>query len=230
MLTNVFGLLLAVALGGGRHGIEAIIVAFAYLSNATRIMFEFNQIYRSLESSLMKPPFTELLLTQPAVVKPIAEPLQPKASDVRFEHVTFAHAGGPPLFTGLDLAVPRGTTLGLVGRSHDRTGRSAADDGIDYNVRIGGQDISKLRQSDLRSPIAYVGSGSCACFHWTLRETGGRCTPHATDAEEIHQATQGGACASRRRPAGRIRHDGRRAWRESSGGQQQRVALPGDRA
>ena len=37
VLTNVFGLLLAVALGGGEHGIEAIIVAFTYYSNATRI-------------------------------------------------------------------------------------------------------------------------------------------------------------------------------------------------
>src|SRR5215813_6872479 len=44
VLTNVFGLLLAVALAG-KHGNEAIIVAFTYYSNATRIMFEFNQIY-----------------------------------------------------------------------------------------------------------------------------------------------------------------------------------------
>jgi ABC-type multidrug transport system, ATPase and permease components len=94
-------------------------VAFTYYSNATRIMFEFNQIYRRLESSLTEAAqFTELLLTPPTVVDPIApEPLRPKASDVRFERVTFAHAGGLPLFTGLDLAVPSGTKLGLVGRS-----------------------------------------------------------------------------------------------------------------
>src|ERR1700757_351287 len=99
VLTNAFGLLLAVALGGGRHGIEAIIVAFTYYSNATRIMFEFNQIYRRLESSLTEAAqFTELLLTPPTVVDPTApEPLRPMASDVRFECVTFAHAGGPPL-------------------------------------------------------------------------------------------------------------------------------------
>ena len=72
VLTNVLGLLLAVALGGGTHGIEAIIVAFTYYSNATRIMFEFNQIYRSLESSLTEAAqFTELLLIPPAVVDPI---------------------------------------------------------------------------------------------------------------------------------------------------------------
>ena len=63
VLTNVLGLLLAVALGAGQHGIEAIVVAFTYYSNATRIMFEFNQIYRQLESSLTEAAqFTELLL------------------------------------------------------------------------------------------------------------------------------------------------------------------------
>jgi hypothetical protein len=46
VLTNALGLLLALALGAGQHGIEAIVVAFTYSSNATRIMFEFNQIYR----------------------------------------------------------------------------------------------------------------------------------------------------------------------------------------
>ncbi|HJZ26561.1 MAG TPA: ABC transporter ATP-binding protein, partial [Streptosporangiaceae bacterium] len=119
VLTNALGLLLAVALGAGQHGIEAIVVAFTYYSNATRIMFEFNQIYRQLESSLTEAAqFTELLLTPPTVIDPITpEPLRPKASDVRFERVTFAHAGGSPLFTGLDLTVPSGTRLGLVGRS-----------------------------------------------------------------------------------------------------------------
>ncbi len=38
-------------------------VTFTYYSNATRIMFEFNQIYRRLESSLTEAAqFTELLL------------------------------------------------------------------------------------------------------------------------------------------------------------------------
>src|SRR5215468_9561408 len=116
VLTNAIGLLLAISLGASQHGIEAIVVAFTYYSNATRIMFEFNQIYRQMESSLTEAAqFTELLLKRPTVVDPIApEPLRPKASDVRFERVTFAHAGGLPLFTGLDLTVPSGTRLGLV--------------------------------------------------------------------------------------------------------------------
>src|SRR5215468_8727267 len=78
VLTNAIGLLLAVALGGGKFGIEAIIVAFTYYSNAARIMFEFNQIYRQLESALTEAAqFTELLFTRPAVVDPSTpEPLR----------------------------------------------------------------------------------------------------------------------------------------------------------
>src|ERR1700761_3820036 len=161
VLTNVLGLVLAVTLGGGRHGIEAVIVAFTYYSNATQIMFEFNQIYRSLESSLTEAAqFTQLLLTPPTVVDPVApEPLRPAARDVRFEYVTFAHAGAAPLFTGLDLTVPSGTRLCLVGRSGG--GKSTLlrlllrlMDINQGRILIGGQDISRLRQGGPRRPIS----------------------------------------------------------------------------
>ena len=210
VLTNVLGLLLAVALGGGQHGIEAIIVAFTYYSNATRIMFEFNQIYRRLESSLTEAAqFTELLLTPPTVVDPIApEPLRPKAGDVRFERVTFAHAGGPPLFTGLDLTVPSGTKLGLVGRSGG--GKTTLTrlllritDVDDGRILIGGQDITKLRQSDLRSLIAYVPQDP-AMFHRTLRDNIAFARPHGTRSSRSTsgsrpQATGRATAASARR-------------------------------
>jgi ATP-binding cassette subfamily B protein len=231
VLTNALGLLLAVALGGGQHGIEAIVVAFTYYSNATRIMFEFNQIYRRLESSLTEAAqFTELLLTQPTVVDPIApEPLRPKASDVRFERVTFAHAGGPPLFSGLDLAVPGGTRLGLVGRSGG--GKTTLTrlllrmmDVQEGRILIGGQDITKLRQSDLRSLIAYVPQDP-AMFHRTLRDNIAFARPHATDAE-IHQAAQAAHVTqfASALPDGFDTMVGERGVK-LSGGQRQRVAL-----
>ena len=221
VLTNAIGLLLAISLGAGQHGIEAIVVAFTYYSNATRIMFEFNQIYRQMESSLTEAAqFTELLLTPPTVVDPIApEPLRPKASDVRFEHVTFAHAGGLPLFTSLDLTVPS--------RDQARPGRpirrrqehadppAAADDGPrrrpDPDRRAGHQQA------------APVGSAQPD----RLRAAGpGDVPPDAARQHRVRAPARdrrgdppGGAGRARdrvrRRPAGRIRHDGRRAWREA---------------
>jgi ATP-binding cassette subfamily B protein len=231
VLTNVFGLLLAIALGAGSHGIEAIIVAFTYYSNATRIMFEFNQIYRQLESSLTEAAqFTELLLTPPAVVDPIApEPLRPKASDVRFEHVKFTHAGGRPLFTGLDLAVPSGTKLGLVGRSGG--GKTTLTrlllrmmDVDEGRILIGGQDIARLRQADLRSLIAYVPQDP-AMFHRTLRDNITFARPDATDAE-IRQAAQAAHVTefADALPDGFDTMVGERGVK-LSGGQRQRVAL-----
>jgi ATP-binding cassette subfamily B protein len=231
ILTNVLGLLLAVALGGGQHGIEAVVVAFTYYSNATQIMFEFNQIYRRLESSLTEAAqFTEMLLTQPTVVDPVApEPLRPKASDVRFEHVTFGHAGGRPLFTGLDLAVPSGTRIGLVGRSGG--GKTTLTrlllrmmDVDGGRILIGGQDIARLRQSDLRSLIAYVPQDP-AMFHRTLRDNIAFARPEATDAE-IRQAAQAAHVTefADALPDGFDTMVGERGVK-LSGGQRQRVAL-----
>jgi ATP-binding cassette, subfamily B, bacterial len=231
VLTNGLGLLLAITLGASQHGIEAIVVAVTYYSNATRIMFEFNQIYRQLESSLTEAAqFTELLHTEPTVVDPIApEPLWEKASDVRFERVRFAHAGGPPLFTRLDLIVPTGTKLGLVGRSGG--GKSTLTrlllrmmDVDDGRILIGGQDISKLRQSDLRSLIAYVPQDP-AMFHRTLRDNIAFARPQATDAE-IQQAAQAAHVTefAGDLPDGFDTLVGERGVK-LSGGQRQRVAL-----
>jgi ATP-binding cassette subfamily B protein len=206
-------------------------VAFTYYSNATRIMFEFNQTYRHLESSLTEAAqFTELLLTPPTVKDPVApEPLGPKASDVRFEQVTFAHAGGLPLFAGLDLAVPNGTRLGLVGRSGG--GKTTLTrlllrmmDIDDGRILIGGQDISKLRQSDLRSLIAYVPQDP-AMFHRTLRDNIAFARPAATDAE-IRQAAEAAHVTefADALPDGFDTMVGERGVK-LSGGQRQRVAL-----
>jgi ATP-binding cassette, subfamily B, bacterial len=231
VLTNVFGLLVAIALGAGSHGIEAIIVAFTYYSNATQIMFQFNQIYRQLESSLTEAAqFTELLLTPPTVLDPaVPEPLRPAASDVRFENVGFAHAGGQPLFTGLDLTVPSGTKLGLVGRSGG--GKSTLTrlllrmmDVDQGQILIGGQDISRLRQADLRSLIAYVPQDP-AMFHRTLRDNIAFARPDATDAE-IRQAAQAAHVTefADALPDGFATMVGERGVK-LSGGQRQRVAL-----
>ena len=58
-------------------------MTFTYYSNATQIMFQFNQIYRQMESSLTEAAqFTELLLTPPTD-RPDA-PYRSEGSDVRF--------------------------------------------------------------------------------------------------------------------------------------------------
>ncbi|ANS69486.1 ABC transporter ATP-binding protein [Streptomyces lincolnensis] len=231
VLTNVLGLLLAVTLGGGGQGVEAVVVAFTYYTNATRIMFEFNQIYRRLESAMTESAqFTELLLTPPTVLDPVTpEPLAPRAADVRFDGVTFAHAGADRLFDDLDLTVPSGAKVGLVGRSGGGKTtlsrlllRMTDIDG--GRILIGGQDISRLRQADLRSLIAYVPQDP-AMFHRTLRENIAFARPDATEAE-IRRAAEAAHVTefADALPDGFDTMVGERGIK-LSGGQRQRVAL-----
>ncbi|MFF1558469.1 ABC transporter ATP-binding protein [Streptomyces sp. NPDC058279] len=232
VLTNAVGLFLAVTLAGSGHGVEAVVVAFTYYSNATRIMFEFNQIYRRLESSMTEAAqFTELLLERPTVLDPpCPEPLLSETTaDVRFEDVTFTHAGAKPLFERLDLAVPGGTKIGLVGRSGG--GKTTLTrlllrmTDIDAGrILIGGQDISRLRQADLRSLIAYVPQDP-AMFHRTLRDNIAFARPAATDAE-IRRAAEAAHVTefADGLPEGFDTMVGERGVK-LSGGQRQRVAL-----
>ncbi|MFC6088023.1 ABC transporter ATP-binding protein [Saccharothrix lopnurensis] len=231
VITNALGLLLAVSLGGGALGVEAIVVAFTYFTNATRIMFEFNNIYRRLESSLTEAAqFTELLLTPPQVVDPADPvPLRPSTAEVRFEDVTFAHAGAPPLFAGLDLTVPGGTTIGLVGRSGG--GKTTLTrlllrlmDIQGGRILVGGQDIARLRQADLRSLIAYVPQEP-AMFHRTLWDNIAFARPGATDAE-VRDAARAAHVVefAEALPEGFGTLVGERGVK-LSGGQRQRVAL-----
>jgi ATP-binding cassette subfamily B protein len=231
VLTNVLGLLLAVTLGGGGHGVEAVVVAFTYYTNATRIMFEFNQIYRRLEGAMTEAAqFTELLLAPPTVLDPVSpEPLLPGAADVRFDKVTFAHAGAETLFKELDLTVPSGTKIGLVGRSGG--GKTTLSrlllrmTDIDAGrILIGGQDISRLRQADVRSLIAYVPQDP-AMFHRTLRDNIAFARPDATDAQ-IRRAAEAAHVTEFADvlPHGFDTMVGERGIK-LSGGQRQRVAL-----
>ncbi|WP_230329247.1 ABC transporter ATP-binding protein [Nocardia aurantiaca] len=231
VIVNVSGLLIALGIGGGHASVEVIMVAFTYYWNATGIMFRFNQIYRRLESSTTEAAqFTELLLESPTVLDVAEpEPLRPKGSDIRFERVDFAHAGAPPLFRGLDLEVPSGARIGLVGRSGG--GKSTLAQLLlrmmDVNggvIRIGGQDISRLRQRDLRSLLSYVPQDP-AMFHRTLRDNIRFARPEATD-EEVRRAAKAAHVTefADGLPEGMDTLIGERGVK-LSGGQRQRVAL-----
>ncbi len=230
VLTSAVGLLLAVALRGGL-GVEAIVVTFTYYSNTISIMFEFNQIYRRMESVLTEAAqFTELLLVPPTVVDPPdPQPLRPADAGVRFERVRFAYADGPPLFEGLDLDIPSGTKIGLVGQSGG--GKSTLTrlllrlmDIDGGRILIGGQDISRLCQADLRSLIAYVPQEP-AMFHRSVRDNIAFARPGATDAEILQAARAAHVTEfAESLPDGFDTLVGERGVK-LSGGQRQRIAL-----
>jgi ATP-binding cassette, subfamily B, bacterial len=192
IVTNVVGLLLALAVAnrGGGPGAAAVIVTFAYLAQATSVLFDFNQIWRQLERSVTEAAqFAELLLDAPTVLDPDAPDARPTGSaDVVLERVRFTHAGqAAPLFDGLDLHIADGERVGLVGRSGG--GKTSiirlllrlmdVDGG---RILVGGRDITRLTQADLRSLIAYVPQDP-VMFHRTLGENIAFGRPDATDAQ-----------------------------------------------
>ncbi|MFF0312873.1 ABC transporter ATP-binding protein [Streptosporangium sp. NPDC004379] len=230
VLTSSLGLLLAVALRGGL-GAEAIVVTFTYYSNAIGIMFEFNQIYRRMESLLTEAAqFTELLLVPPTVVDPAdPQPLRPSGAGVTFERVTFSYGDGPPLFRDLDLDIPGGARIGLVGQSGG--GKSTLTrlllrlmDVDGGRILVGGQDIARMRQADLRGLIAYVPQEP-AMFHRSVRDNIAFARPGATEAE-IRRAAEAAHVTEfvEALPDGFETLVGERGVK-LSGGQRQRVAL-----
>ena len=198
--TNALGLLVVLRLasdgGLGGRDVEAILVVVAYFMQATRILFDFNQVYRNLESSLTEAAqFTELLLDPPLVTDPPApEPLRPVDAAVRFESVSFRHPRErASLFEGLDLTIADGERVGLVGRSGG--GKTTLTrlllrlmDVDGGTIRIGGHDIAALGQADLRSLIAYVPQDP-VLFHRSLRDNIAFGRPTATE-DEIEAAAR----------------------------------------
>jgi ATP-binding cassette subfamily B protein len=232
VLTNTLGLLVALAIGrGSGFAIEAAFLTFSYFAQTTRVMWELSRIYRNLETSLTDAAqFTELLLCPPAIVDadPV-EPFQPRDASVRFRSVRFAHASRPALFDGFDLTIAAGEKVGLVGRSGG--GKTTLTrlllrfaDLAAGAIEIGGQDITTIAQSALRSFIAIVPQEP-AMFHRTIAENIRIGRPQATDAE-VRRAAELAHAADliAALPAGYDTLVGERGIK-LSGGQRQRIAI-----
>ena len=228
--TNTLGLLVVISLTDIRN-VETIIVAFSYYLQATRVLFEFNRTYRHFETALTDAAqFTALLLDPPTVVDPDpAEPLSPRDASVRFDDVWFTYPGAAPLFRGLDVEVADGERVGLVGRSGG--GKTSMTklllrhmDVDGGRILVGGQDVSRLRQADLRSLVSYVPQDPIM-FHRSLRDNIAFGRPDASD-REVREAADAAHVMDfvTALPDGLDTLVGERGVK-LSGGQRQRIAL-----
>jgi ATP-binding cassette subfamily B protein len=196
-------------------------------------MWEFNSVYRNIESSITEgAQFTELLLEEPAV----ADPGNPETLDVTngavdFNNVRFYYADskGDHLFSGLNLHIKSGEKIALVG--HSGGGKTTVTKLLlrfmDVNggeILIDGQNIAKIKQTDLRAAIAYVPQEP-AMFHRSLADNIRYGNLKATD-EDIEKAARM-AHAHRfikKLPEGYDTLVGERGVK-LSGGQRQRIAI-----
>src|SRR5687768_8965448 len=233
VLTNTLGLIVALATSRGTgSSLEAVFITFSYYTAATRVMWEFNRIYRNLESALTDAAqFTELLLDPPTVVDPPEpEALAPRDLGVELRDVTFGYtADQAPLFRQFTLHVAPGEKVGLVGRSGG--GKTTITrlllrfaDVQGGTVLIGAQPIDRVPQSALRRMIGYVPQDP-SMFHRSIAENIRVGRPAASDVEVQRAAAMAHAAEFiEALPAGYATLVGERGVK-LSGGQRQRVAI-----
>jgi ATP-binding cassette subfamily B protein len=190
VLTNLAGLAIALVTARSGANLEAVFITFSYYTTATRVMWEFNRVYRNLEGALTDAAqFAELLLDPPAVTDANA-PLvfAPASSGVEFRNIDFRYSTSQPrLFERFSLSVEPGTRLGIVGRSGG--GKTTLTrlllrfaDVEEGEILVGGQRIDRVPQASLRQVIAYVPQDP-AMFHRSIAENIRVGRPNATDGD-----------------------------------------------
>jgi ABC-type multidrug transport system fused ATPase/permease subunit len=141
-----------------------VLAAFLlYLRQFFEPMMEISQFYNTFQSaSAALDKLAGVLDEQPSVPEPrTAVPLGPVRGELRFDHVDFEYVEGRPVLPGLDLTVPAGQTLALVGttgagkttlaklatRFYDPTGG---------RVLLDGTDLRSISSSELRENVVMV--------------------------------------------------------------------------
>jgi len=117
----------------------------------------------------------QLLDEEPQVAdRPGAAVMAKPAGSVRFEGVSFSHAGRSPSVDAVDLDIPAGTMLGLAGPSG--AGKSTLlrlllrfFDPDRGRILIDGRDVAEVTQESLRAQIAVVPQ-EVVLFNDTLRQ------------------------------------------------------------
>lgn len=149
---------------------------------------------------------------------------------VELKNINFTHdENDEALFKDFSLIIKPGEQIGLVGKSGSGKTSLARlllrfSDIESGQIAIDGQDISSIRQSDLRRQIAFVAQEPIL-FHRTLRENIAYGKPDATDGEILRAAGKANASEFiKKLPQGLDTVVGERGVK-LSGGQRQRVAI-----
>ncbi len=158
--------------------VGTLFLAVTYTMGLTRRLWESSRVMRNINRSMGDATdMTEILALRPEV----RDPKSPQEAKIRrgevvFDKVTFGYpeSEGEMLFKDLSFKIKPGEKVGLVG--HSGGGKTTVTqlllrfmDINDGHIKIDGQDISKIRQTDLRRHIAYVAQEPLL-FHRTLRD------------------------------------------------------------
>ncbi|MEP3637082.1 MAG: ABC transporter ATP-binding protein [Paracoccaceae bacterium] len=164
------------------------------------------------------------------VMRTPAASLPKRAAALAFAHVDYGYLGAPtPLFTDLDVAIPAGQKVGLVGRSG--SGKTTFVKLIqriheisDGAITLGGVDIARVPLDQLRRQIALVPQEPIL-FHRSLADNIAYARP-GSRIEDVREAARqaGAADFIEKLPKGFGTEVGERGVK-LSGGERQRVAI-----
>jgi len=143
-----------------------LVLIQAYIASVFSSLWNVSRLVRRFESSFADAAeMSDILYTEPEIYDSI-DPLKCaiKHGNIDFENVSFDHkdaTNSDPLFNKLNLSIKYGERVGLAGPSGGGKTTltklllrmSDIDSG---NIKIDGQDISKIKQGDLRASISYV--------------------------------------------------------------------------
>ncbi len=171
------------------------------------------------------------LIATPVQVRPgeHALPLERVQGAIEFRHVSFAYGDGPEVLSDINLTVPAGTTVALVGQTG--SGKSTLVklllrfyEPSSGQLLLDGQDLSTLNLQDLRRAIGFV-SQDVYLFQGTVQENIAYGRPDAAPAE-IEAAAQAAEATEfiRDLPAAYGTVVGERG-QKLSGGQRQRLSI-----
>jgi ATP-binding cassette subfamily B protein len=144
---------------------------------------------------------TEVLRSEPRIVDPEdPSPLEPRrvgGANVELRGVHFGHDGGAPVLAGLELRVPAGSSLALVGPTGSGKSTVASLLARFYDVREGavlidGTDVRDAPLADVRRAVGIV-FDETFLFNDTARANIAFARPGASDADVEQAARLAGA-------------------------------------
>jgi len=147
----------------GEVSIGTLVAFLGYLTNFFDPVQQLSQLYNTFLSAVAAlDKITDLLDEEPEVSdRSGAVDLPAIRGDVVFDEVHFAYGRGPEVLHGIDLTVPAGTTVALVG--HTGAGKSTIAkllarfyDPTSGTITIDGIDLHDVTQSSLRRQLGIV--------------------------------------------------------------------------